>query len=262
MFKNRSKLIEKSKETLHAVLPIILIVLLLSFTIAPISPEILMEFLIGAVMLIVGMLFFSIGAEMAMTRMGERVGTIMTKTKKLYAMILISFLLGFVITISEPDLQVLAQQVASVPNLVLILAVAAGVGLFLVFALLRMLLRIPLAPMLLLFYAIAFVLAFFVPKDFLAIAFDSGGVTTGPITVPFIMALGVGLASVRSDRNATSDSFGLVALCSVGPILSVLVLGICYAPDSASYVPASLPDIATTRDAFQEFTAAIPHYAR
>ena len=141
LFKNRSKLIEKSKETLHAVLPIILIVLLLSFTIAPISPDILMEFLLGAVMLIVGMLFFSIGAEMAMTRMGERVGTIMTKTKNLFAMVLISFLLGFVITISEPDLQVLAQQVASIPNLVLILAVAAGVGLFLVFALLRMLLR-------------------------------------------------------------------------------------------------------------------------
>ena len=100
LFKNRSKLIEKSKETLHAVLPIILIVLLLSFTIAPISPDILMEFILGAVMLIVGMLFFSIGAEMAMTRMGERVGTIMTKTKNLFAMVLISFLLGFVITIS------------------------------------------------------------------------------------------------------------------------------------------------------------------
>ena len=184
MFKNRSRLIEKSRETLKAVLPIILIVLLLSFTIAPISTEILMEFLIGAVMLIVGMLFFSIGAEMAMTRMGERVGTIMTKTKKLYAIILISFLLGFVITISEPDLQVLAQQVASIPNLVLILAVAAGVGLFLVFALLRMLLRIPLAPLLLCFYIIAFILAFYVPRDFLAVAFDSGGVTTGPMTVP------------------------------------------------------------------------------
>ena len=160
---NRSKLIEKSKETLKAVLPIIMIVLLLSFTVAPISPEILMEFLIGAVMLIVGMLFFSIGAEMAMTPMGERVGTTMTKSRNLAVMVFVSFALGFVITISEPDLQVLAQQVPSVPNAVLILAVAAGVGILLVFALLRMLLRVALPPMLLLFYAVVFALAAFVP---------------------------------------------------------------------------------------------------
>ena len=129
--------------------------------------------------------------------------------------------------------------------------------------LILMVIVIPLSRLLVGSYLIVFVLAIvLVPNDFIPVSFDSGGVTTGPITVPFIMALGVGLASVRSDRNATSDSFGLVALCSVGPILSVLVLGICYAPDSASYVPASLPDIATTRDAFQEFTAAIPHYAR
>lgn len=262
MFKNRSKLIEKSKETLHAVLPIILIVLLLSFTIAPISPEILMEFLLGAVMLVVGMLFFSIGAEMAMTRMGERVGTTMTKTKSLPAMILISFLLGFVITISEPDLQVLAQQVASVPNLVLILAVAAGVGLFLVFALLRMLLRIPLAPMLLIFYAIAFILAFFVPKDFLAVAFDSGGVTTGPMTVPFIMAFGVGISAIRNDSHAAEDSFGLVSLCSVGPIVAVLILAMIYHPDSTEYLSEAIPRISDSVELGRLFAGKIPVYMR
>ena len=262
MFKNRSKLIEKSKETLHAVLPIILIVLLLSFTIAPISPDILMEFLLGAVMLIVGLLFFSIGAEMAMTRMGERVGTIMTKTKNLFAMVLISFLLGFVITISEPDLQVLAQQVASIPNLVLILAVAAGVGLFLVFALLRMLLRIPLAPMLLIFYALAFVLAYFVPKDFLAVAFDSGGVTTGPMTVPFIMAFGIGISAIRNDSHAAEDSFGLVSLCSVGPIVAVLILAMIYHPGSSEYLSEAIPEIADSVQLGRLFAGEIPVYMR
>ena len=139
---------------------------------------------------------------------------------------------------------------------------AAGVGLFLSVALLRVMRKIPLSLLLVGCYLVAFVLAVvFTPNDFIPVSFDSGGVTTGPITVPFIMALGVGLASVRNDKNATSDSFGLVALCSIGPILSVLILGICYSPDSASYTPVSLAEIATTRDAAREFAAALPHYA-
>ena len=259
---NRSKLIEKLKEILKAVLPIILIVLLLCFTAAPVSPDILMEFLIGAVMLIIGMLFFSIGAEMAMTPMGERVGTTMTKSRKLLVMILVSFALGFVITISEPDLQVLAQQVPSVPNAVLIIAVAAGVGILLVFALLRMLLRIALPPMLLLFYALAFALAAFVPKDFLAVAFDSGGVTTGPMTVPFIMAFGVGISAIRNDKHAAEDSFGLVSLCSVGPIIAVLILGMIYHPESTEYVPEAIPEIADTVELGRLFARGIPVYLR
>lgn len=262
MRENRSKLIEKSKETLKAVVPIILIVLLLSFTIAPISPDILMEFLIGAVMLIVGMLFFSIGAEMAMTPMGERVGTTMTKSRKLFVMIVVSFALGFVITISEPDLQVLAQQVPSIPNLILIVAVAVGVGLFLVFALLRMLLRIPLPPMLLLFYAMLFALAAFVPKDFLAVAFDSGGVTTGPMTVPFIMAFGIGISAIRSDKHAAEDSFGLVSLCSVGPIIAVLILGMIYHPESTEYLSDAIPKITDSVELGRLFAKGIPVYLR
>mgnify|MGYP001149487149 FL=1 len=259
---NRSKLIEKLKETLKAVLPIIMIVLLLSFTVAPISPEILMEFLIGAVMLIVGMLFFSIGAEMAMTPMGERVGTTMTKSRNLAVMVFVSFALGFVITISEPDLQVLAQQVPSVPNAVLILAVAAGVGILLVFALLRMLLRVALPPMLLLFYAVVFALAAFVPKDFLAVAFDSGGVTTGPMTVPFIMAFGVGISAIRSDKHAAEDSFGLVSLCSVGPIIAVLILGMIYHPQSTEYLSDAIPEITDTVQLGRLFAKGIPVYLR
>uniref|UniRef100_UPI004057308C DUF1538 domain-containing protein n=1 Tax=Acetatifactor sp. TaxID=1872090 RepID=UPI004057308C len=219
-----------------------------------------MTFLIGAILLIVGMLFFNVGVELSMTPIGERVGTTMTKSKNIFIIILVSFIMGFVITISEPDLQVLAQQVPSVPNLVLILAVAIGVGVFLVIALLRMLFGIPLSYLLVFFYAIVFALTFFVPKDFLAIAFDSGGVTTGPMTVPFIMSFGVGIAAIRSDRHAEDDSFGLVALCSIGPILAVLILGMIFNPGSVEQVSEVIPVVDNTVDLWKLFAEGFPTY--
>lgn len=258
----RKKLKEKLKEALQAVLPIIGLVLLLSFTIAPISPSILLCFLIGGILLIAGIVFFTLGAELAMSPMGERVGTAMTQSKKLWVVVALSFLLGFIITISEPDLQVLAQQVPAVPNLTLILAVACGVGVFLVVALLRMLFSIALPPFLVCFYAVIFILAFFVPKEFLSVAFDSGGVTTGPMTVPFIMALGVGISATRSDRHAADDSFGLVALCSIGPILAVMMLGLIYNPDSAAYTPPVIPEIADSKQLWSLFAVELPTYMK
>ena len=258
----RKKLKEKLKEALQAVLPIIGLVLLLSFTIAPISPSILLCFLIGGILLIAGIVFFTLGAELAMSPMGERVGTAMTQSKKLWVVVALSFLLGFIITISEPDLQVLAQQVPAVPNLTLILAVACGVGVFLVVALLRMLFSIALPPFLVCFYAVIFILAFFVPKEFLSVAFDSGGVTTGPMTVPFIMALGVGISATRSDRHAADDSFGLVALCSIGPILAVMILGMIYNPDSAAYTPPVIPEIADSKQLWNLFAVELPTYMK
>ena len=224
----KEKAREKARESISAVIPIVLIVFILGFTVAALSPGILVEFLVGSVLVILGMIFFSMGAELSMTPMGEHVGGSMLRTKKLGFIIIIGFILGFIITISEPDLQVLAEQVSSVPNLVLILSVALGVGAFLVVALLRILFGIALPPLLFGFYIFVFVLAMFVPENFLAVAFDSGGVTTGPMTVPFIMALGVGIASIRNDKHAGDDSFGLVALCSIGPILAVLILGLLY----------------------------------
>lgn len=251
---------EKLKEALQAVLPIIGIVLVLCFSIAPISSSILLCFLIGGILLIVGMMFFTLGAEMAMTPMGERVGSSMTKSKKLSVVIGLSFLLGFIITISEPDLQVLAEQVPSIPNMVLILAVACGVGFFLVIALLRMLFGIPLPQVLIVCYLIVFVLAFFVPDSFQSVAFDSGGVTTGPMTVPFIMALGLGVSTIRNDRHAANDSFGLVALCSVGPILAVLILGMIYHPNEGAYVPPTIPQIEDSVELWQLFKSGFPKY--
>ncbi|MBR6626821.1 MAG: DUF1538 domain-containing protein [Lachnospiraceae bacterium] len=260
MFLFRSKFQEKFSETLKAVFPILAIVLLLCFTITPIPPSILLTFLVGAVLLIAGMLLFNVGVELSMNPIGERVGTIMTKSRKLLVMVLISFIMGFVITISEPDLQVLAQQVPAVPNLVLILAVALGVGCFLVFALLRMLFGIALSHLLVIFYFIIFVLTIFVPGDFLAIAFDSGGVTTGPMTVPFIMSFGIGIAAIRSDRHAEDDSFGLVSMCSIGPILAVLILGMIFHPESTEQVSASIPIIDNTVDLWRLFSHELPTY--
>ncbi|MCI9215218.1 MAG: DUF1538 domain-containing protein [Oscillospiraceae bacterium] len=256
------QLMEKIKESLSSVLPITAIVLALSITIVPLTPGVLVLFLFGSFLLIVGVGMFTLGVDMSMTPMGSAIGVTMSRARRRILPLAAAFLLGMLITVAEPDLTVLAGQVPAIPNLVLILTVAAGVGLFLVVALLRVTLKVPLSYLLVSFYLGAFVLAIlFTPNDFIPVSFDSGGVTTGPITVPFIMALGVGLASVRNDKNATNDSFGLVALCSIGPILSVLILGICYAPDSASYTPPVLAEVATTRDAAREFAAAFPHYA-
>ena len=254
------KLQNKLKESVVAVVPVVVIVLLLSFTIAPLTPSILLSFLLGALLVILGMMFFTLGAEMSMTPMGEKVGARMTKSKKVWVIVLLSFVLGFIITVSEPDLQVLAQQVPSVPNAVLIYSVAVGVGVFLVFALLRMLFGIPLSRMLTVFYALAFILVLFVPEDFRAVAFDSGGVTTGPMTVPFIMALGVGIAGIRSDKHAANDSFGLVALCSIGPILAVLLLGMIYHPGEASVSTMLIPEVNDSVELWKLFGDGLPHY--
>ncbi len=250
----------KISESLSSVLPVTGIVLLLLVTIVPVPAEMLLAFIIGAVFLIVGMGLFTLGAETAMTPMGQYVGAKITKTKKLPIIIFVSLFVGTMITVSEPDLQVLANQISSIPSMTLIWSVAIGVGLLLVVAMLRIIFKIKLKYLLLVFYAVVFVVAAFVPDSFIPMAFDSGGVTTGPMTVPFIMALGVGVASIRSDDGG-SDSFGLVALCSVGPILAVMLLGILNnvgtveVTQYSTYIPES------SRSLIAEFLKVLPHYA-
>ena len=247
-------------ESLTSVLPITAIVLLLCFTVTPVSNNAMMAFLVGSLLLIVGMGLFSLGSEMSMIPLGEAVGKEITRSKKVWIIVAISFLIGVIITVAEPDLQVLASQVPAIENNVIIWSVALGVGVFLVIALLRILLGIPLSYLLIGFYAVVFTLAMFVSPDFWSIAFDSGGVTTGPMTVPFIMALGVGVSAVRNDKHAGGDSFGLVALCSIGPILTVLLLGLLYKPDGSSYTPVTVPDAQDTVEMFRSYTHALPEY--
>ena len=256
----RAKLREKFNESLRAVLPVVGIVLLLCFTVAPTSTGVMLAFLMGSALLIVGMMFFSLGAELSMTVMGERVGIQMTRSKKLWFILPVGFIVGLLITVSEPDLQVLAEQVQSVPSLLMICSVAVGVGLFLCLAFLRMLLSISLRQLLIICYLLVFILALFVPEDFLALAFDAGGVTTGPMTVPFIIALGVGVSAIRSDRNAAADSFGLVALSSIGPILAVMLLGLIFRPDSSTYAMEQIPQVEQSVALGWLFVSALPKY--
>ncbi len=256
------KLREKTMESLSAVLPITGIVLLISIFLVPMELGSLVMFVVGAIMLILGMGFFQLGAEMSMTPIGEGIGVQISKTRKVLVVLLIGFVMGAIITISEPDLQVLAEQVPSVPNRVLILTVAVGVGLFLALAIVRIKFQIDLSKMLIILYGLLIGASFLVPKEFMAVAFDSGGVTTGPMTVPFIMAMGIGLASQRTDKNSASDSFGLVALSSIGPILAVLVLGCFYKPTEAVYSLGDVATVVTTRDVVRVFGGSIPIYAR
>ena len=254
------KLKDKIKESISSVLPITVIVAIVCFSVAPISNNVMMLFLIGAVFLIFGMGFFTLGAETSMTVIGERIGANLSKSKKIWIIALISFLVGTIITIAEPDLQVLATQITQVPNMTLIMAVAIGAGIFLAIAMLRIVFNIKLSKILLFLYILVLFLIFFVPEDFLPVAFDAGGVTTGPMTVPFIIALGIGAASVRSGKNSESDSFGLVALCSIGPILTVMILGMIFKVDNTVYTPTIIPEIENSKNLMMMFVNELPNY--
>ncbi len=254
------KLKEKIVESLSSVLPITLIVLVVGVILIPIDLGALVLFITGAVMLIFGMGFFQLGAEMALSPLGEGIGAALSRKKRLRSVLAIMFLMGVIITISEPDLQVLAGQVPAVPNRILIWTVAGGVGVFLAMAVFRIFLQIRLSDILIVLYAVVLIASFLVPRDFVAVAFDSGGVTTGPMTVPFIMATGIGLASVRGDKNAANDSFGLVALSSVGPVLAVMVLGCFFRPAGARLSGVTLAEVVTTRDVVRVFLQNLPRY--
>ena len=256
------KLREKIKEALVSVLPITIIVQLLSVSLAPMDVCTALIFIVGAACLIIGMGFFQLGAEMAMTPFGKGIGQYLNKKKKMWLIIISAFVMGVLITIAEPDLQVLADQVASIPSRLLIWAVALGVGAFLVLAVIRIYKKIRLSLVLIVLYAALFLLSIAAPDSFAAVAFDAGGVTTGPMTVPFIMALGVGLSAMRSDKESSSDSFGLIALCSVGPIMMVIILGICFNPGEAVYEVAQIPQVETSRDVLTLFIKTFPGYAK
>ena len=250
---------DKLRESLGAVLPVAIIVFVLAFTIVPLPVDAALMFLAGSLFLVVGMALFTLGAEIAMTPMGEILGAYITKKRNLFFLALMALILGFIITISEPGLQVLAEQVATIPTMVLIGTVAIGVGVFLAIAFLRTVLQLPLRYILIGFYLFLFIFAYFAPNEFLPIAFDSGGATTGAMTVPFIMALGVGISSVRSDSRAETDSFGLIGICSIGPILTVMILGMIFSPEG-SFTPFYVPVVTTTDMLFAEFLRSLPQY--
>ena len=254
----------KIRESLISALPVTVIVYLLSATpLLDVSIGELITFTIGAVLLVLGIGLFSMGADLAMTPMGAHVGAGLSRQRKLWLLCGICFLLGMLITISEPDLQVLANQVRTVMNgTVLIACVGVGVGAFLILAILKIVFRMSLSHILMLFYMLLFGLALVLVVNgngaLLPVAFDSGGVTTGPITVPFIMALGVGIANILGDRRSRENSFGLVSLCSVGPVLAVMVLGI-FSRNELSY---TVPDYSVSADIAGAFLNTAAHTCR
>ncbi len=254
----------KIMEALISALPITAIVYILAMTpLIDFSATELITFSISAVMLVLGLGLFGLGADLAMTPMGTHVGSGLSRQRKLTLLLAVCFVLGMLITIAEPDLQVLAKQVSAVMNgTVLIYAVGAGVGAFLVVAILRIVFKRTLSVILMLFYMLLFAMALLLVVNgneaLLPVAFDSGGVTTGPITVPFIMALCVGISSVLSDKHGHENSFGMVALCSIGPILAVLLLGIF----SGGNMQYELQDYTVKPDILGEFLENLGHTAK
>lgn len=253
---------EKIKESFSSIFPIALIVVLISVTIVDLNSGTFLSFGVGFLGLVLGMTFFGIGADLSMLAIGSRLGTKMTHSKKIWIIALVSFVIGLIITISEPDLTILANQVNGIENIILILTVAVGVGIFLMIAVLRIIFKVPLNILLIVFYSIIFILCFFVPKSFLAVSFDAGGVTTGPMTVPFIMALGVGIASINSSKRSQDDSFGLVALSSIGPIIATMILGIAFNLSGGEYELSNVINPSTTKDVFVLYGEQFFHYMK
>lgn len=256
----KNLIIDKLIESSVAIVPIALVVLILSvlFPLSPLS-LLLPSFVIGTVLLIIGMTLFEIGADLSMLEIGSKIGKHLTKSKNKILILIASFIIGFIITIAEPDLGVLARQVPSISSEILIYTVGFGVGLFLLFAVLRMILKIKLSYLLIMFCTIAFMLAYITPGEFVPLAFDSGGVTTGPISVPFILALGAGLTQTRHDKKKKEDSFGIISFCSIGPVIVVLFLGLIYNAQG-SFNTITLPTSFNFFDTISSYISIFPKY--
>ena len=218
--------IKKLKESVLSVLPISLIVVVINFLTTPMKTNNLISFIVGSIFLILGMCFYTLGVDTAMTPIGEHIGSKVTKSRKIWYILLMSFILGVIITLAEPDLAVLEDQ-AGINGLTFIIAI--GIGVFMLIAMLRIVFRIKLKYLLLILYGLLFVIVFiatFTNGGIIPLSFDSGGVTTGPITVPFIIALSSGVTGVLAGNGQEDSEFGTIGICSVGPILMVLIIGL------------------------------------
>ena len=252
--------LEQLYSSIKSILPITLIILVISivsFNSALIS--LIPSFLVGAFLLIFGMTFFNLGVDISMVEIGSKIGSNLTKKKTVLTILLFSFIIGFIVTIAEPDLSVLASQVPTISDDLLINTVGVGVGIFLLFAVFRLLFQLNFSIILAIFCVIAFVLAFFTPGEFVPLAFDAGGVTTGPLSVPFIIALGAGLAFKRKDRRKKEDTFGMISFCSIGPVIVVLILGIIFNAKS-NYVPYNVPSYSTIGELVSLFINNLPKF--
>lgn len=226
----RNRVTARVLEVITAILPLILAVVILQFAVIRMPSQLFLQFIIGAAMVIGGMILFLLGIEIGIVPMGKALGAELPRSKSLFLILGIAFLIGFAATVAEPDVIVLTGQVdevsqGAIAQNVLIYAIAIGIGFFVAMAMLRVLLGFPIAYLLAAGYIIVIILAFLAPAEFIPVAFDSGGVTTGPMAVPMILALGLGFSSALAGRSALSDGFGLIGLASIGPIIGVMVIG-------------------------------------
>ena len=265
-------MLEKIKETFVSIGPIALIVLILNWTITPLGDGMTLTFIVSSLFTIIGLALFLLGADIGIIPMGEKAGSALTSKKNLPLLLIASFVIGFIITIAEPDVQVLTGQVSavnpSIKSTTLLIMIALGIGFFVSLGLLRTVLQIPIKFLFVGFYVVVFVLAFLAPQEYFAISFDASGATTGPMTVPFIMALGMGVAAVKSNKSSDSkaDNFGLTGLASIGPIVAVLLMGLMMSGKSSGaeiqVVEESVAKIAvtyTTLSRLKELFGNIPH---
>lgn len=259
-FKRLETILEKVKEACTSVLPIAGIILLLAFTVCPLPNDIFIAFVIGTLLLVIGLGLFSLGAELSMERIGAHIGANLTKSRNIPIIAIISLIVGVLITICEPDLHVLAGYTGD-QMLPFVLAVAAGLGIFLVIAVLRIIFKVKFRYILVGGYGVIVILAtaaYIVNPTFLAIAFDAGGVTTGAMSVPFVMSIGSGIAAITSQEGDEDNTFGLMAVCSIGPIISILVMGLAGGFENISYVSHLLPVFENSREMGISFIEAIP----
>ena len=232
---------EKLNEAVSSIIPVMIIMLVISF-ILKFDIVTIISILISTLLLIIGVTLFTLGADFSMMEIGKTISSGLLKTKKVSIILLVSLVVGIVITIAEPDLKVLASQMTAINSNTLILSVGVGVGIFLSVAAARIIYQISLKKIIAVCYSILIIMLFISKREMIPLSFDSGGVTTGPMSVPFILAMGIGFASSRSRKNSSNDSFGLIALCSIGPILTVLILGL-FMNSSLTYTYNIKPEV-------------------
>ena len=255
-------LLNKLKESFSSVLPIIIVVLLICiFKGESTTINLMPAFLIGGFLLVLGMCIFDIGANLSMVNIGSQIGMHLTKKKNVFLLLFMCFLIATIITIAEPDLLVLSKQTPNISPVVLIGSVGIGVGLFFLIACIRLLKRWSYNLILILTCILMFVIAIFVPNEFIGVAFDSGGVTTGALSVPFIISLARGLTSFRVDKERKNDTFGLMAFCSLGPIVVLLLLGLIY-KSSTTYEQFEIMTNSSISEVILNFIHEIPTYLK
>ena len=226
-------LLKQFKDVLFSVLPITALVTILNFTIVPIENEMLIRFIIGAFLVILGLGIFLFGAHVGITTIGSLMGETVAKSNKAISVGILGFILGFMITIAEPDLQILAQQVNSasggiVPASLILIVVSVGVGIMVGIGLLRILYEVPLNKLLTATYLIILFLGLKTSQEFLAISVDASGATTGAMTTPFILALGYGVSRLKGGKTSDEDSFGMVGEASAGPIFAIMLMSMIW----------------------------------